>query len=175
MHRLASSCLPSLSAAQYIMPSEKALVQDRILASSSACSNNKLSVNNKLSGDDDVVVIVYSLSLPQVIEESVSVSYPLNLFFPSKLKSRHDVSSSSAYYHGSRRSTTRLLLLAAQSKDPPGKPNTHPSFVLVHPWRAFLFLGLPGYLKRLRPLLLFFYFCTPNTIQTLTSRSLFYN
>ena len=76
--------ISSLSAAQYIMPSEKALEHDRILASSSACSNNKL------SGDD--VVIVSLLSRPQVIEVSVSVSCPLNLFFPSKLKSRHDVS-----------------------------------------------------------------------------------
>jgi hypothetical protein len=63
MHRSASFCLSSLSAAQYIMPSEKALVQDRILASSSACSNN-----DKLIVDDDVV-IVYSLSFHQVIEE----------------------------------------------------------------------------------------------------------
>jgi hypothetical protein len=84
MHKLASSCLPSLSATQYRIPSEKALEHDRILASSSACSNNKLIVH-----DDG---IVYSLSRPQVIEESVSVSYPLNLFFPSKLKSRYDVS-----------------------------------------------------------------------------------
>src|SRR5919108_2267333 len=109
-------------------------------------------------------MMMMSLSLfilyhpPQVIEESVSVSCPLNLFFPSKLKSPHDVSSSSAYYHGSRRSTTRLLLLAAQSKDPPGKPNTHLPFVLVHPWRAFLFPAPPGSLKPLRPLLLLLLF-----------------